>query len=182
MIKFIKTTTKDHEYAFLEDLLHKSFPETERRADSAQRFNTDNNDLFTAYIIKDENKDSITNVGIITIWAFNDFHYIEHLATSPEVRNKGYGAQIMKAITELFDNLIVLEVEMPEDEMSRRRIGFYERCGFNLCEKEYMQPPYRKDGQPLPMYIMYYGSEKIDGIFDSIKSEIYNNVYGVTMI
>ena len=37
---------------------------------------------------------------------------------------------------------VVLEVEMPTDEMSKRRIGFYERLGFELDNQVYHQPPY----------------------------------------
>ena len=75
------------------------------------------------------------------------------------------------------DAKIVLEVELPEDELSKRRIGVYERNGFTHCEKPYMQPPYRKSGSPIPMYIMFSGADSIDGIFDTITSEIYKNVY-----
>ena len=75
------------------------------------------------------------------------------------------------------DYTIVLEVELPEDDLSKRRIGFYERNGFKLCHKPYMQPPYRSGGTPIPMHVMYSGDRPIDDIFDKIKSEIYRNVY-----
>ena len=171
MIKFNPVKTTDVSYAFVENLLHESFPEEERRDDDMQRYNTDNNPLFTAYLITDDAE----NIGLITLWKLSGFLYVEHLATSPSVRNKGYGKMIMQALLHDFsDYTIVLEVELPEDDLSKRRIGFYERNGFKLCHKPYMQPPYRSGGTPIPMHVMYSGDRPIDDIFDKIKSEIYN--------
>ena len=178
MIKFIPVKTKDSRYAFIENLLHESFPEGERREDARQRYNVDNNPLFTTYLINDEETD--ISVGVITVWRFKNFCYVEHLATSPNIRNKGYGNKIIRTLLDgCKDITVVLEVELPEDEMSKRRIGFYERNGFRLCTKDYLQPPYRLGGKPIPMYLMFSGCETIDEDFENIKAEIYSNVYGV---
>lgn len=174
MIKFKRVTTADSAYAFIEELMHESFPVDERRDDDAQRYNTDHNQSFTAYLITDGE----INIGLITLWKLDGFYYVEHLATSPQVRNKGYGKMIMQALLHDFsDYTIVLEVELPEDDLSKRRIGFYERNGFKLCQKPYMQPPYRSGGTPIPMRVMYSGDKSIDDIFDKIMSDIYRNVY-----
>ena len=173
MIELIKITTSNPNYEFVEELLHSSFPDNERRDDALQRDNTDNNEKFSTLLISDNGE----NIGVITIWHLNGFCYVEHLATSPSVRNKGYGSKIIFALTEMINGMIVLEVELPEDEMSRRRIGFYERCGFRLCHKPYFQPPYRKGDEKLPMHIMFSGKEEVDNEFENIKSEIYSNVY-----
>lgn len=178
MIKFIPVKTEDSRYAFIENLLHESFPEGERREDGRQRYNVDNNPLFTTYLINDEEAD--ISVGVITVWRFKKFCYVEHLATSPNIRNKGYGNKIIRTLLDgCKDITVVLEVELPEDEMSKRRIGFYERNGFRLCTKNYLQPPYRLGGKPIPMYLMFSGCESIDEYFENIKAEIYSNVYGV---
>ena len=114
---------------------------------------------------------------MITVWNLGGFYYLEHLATSPAVRNKGYGRKVMDKIRESFPGVIVLEVERPEEEMSIRRIGFYKRCGFLLCEKDYMQPPYRKGGEGLPLYLMFAGADSIDDDFERIRDRIYKEVY-----
>lgn len=174
MIKFIPINTSDSRYVFIENLLHESFPTDERRDDDMQREYTDSNPDFTAYLITD-NEDK---VGLITLWELNGFYYVEHLATSPNVRNKGYGKLIMQNLVNIFkDNRIVLEVELPENELSKRRIGFYERNGFKLCMKSYTQPPYRRNGNSIPMQVMYYGADSIDDDFEMIKSEIHSKVY-----
>lgn len=176
MISFIPIKTSDSRYTFVEDLLHESFPIDERRDDDMQRYNTDNNPLFTAYLITDDD----INIGLITLWKLEGVYYVEHLATSPNVRNQGYGKAIMQALQREFNDLrIVLEVELPEDEMSKRRIGFYERNGFKVCTKPYVQPPYRMGGTPIPMYIMFSGEEPIDNVFETVISEIHSKVYSV---
>lgn len=131
MLQFTPLQTTDKDYSFVENLLHESFPEAERRDDVAQRDNVDNCATFTCYLISDDE----LLVGLITVWKFAGFSYVEHLATSPSVRNKGYGRKIMEVLQQQFPGVIILEVEKPVDEWSRRRIGFYQRCGFCLCEK-----------------------------------------------
>lgn len=176
MIRFLPIKTSDSGYGFIENLLHESFPSEERRDDNMQRNYTDHNSLFTAYLIMDDD----IKIGLITLWKLDSFYYVEHLATSPNVRNKGYGKLILQSLLNDFSDLkIVLEVELPQDEYSKRRIGFYERNGFRLCHKPYMQPPYRKGGSSIPMYLMFSSVDNIDDVFDSIKSEIHREVYSV---
>lgn len=177
MLKLTPIKTNSQSYGFVESLLHESFPEEERRDDNAQRENTDHNPLFTTHLITDEIEGKIVNVGIVTTWSFNDFHYVEHLATSPEVRNQGYGKQIMSAVKEKLHGLIVLEVEEPLDEMTKRRVNFYRRNGFNLCNMNYIQPAYRPDGVCVPLKIMYYGIDNLDQDFDKVKRTLYKEVY-----
>ena len=78
-----------------------------------------------------------------------------------------------------FPGLIVLEVEKPETDLSIRRIGFYRRCGFSLCEKEYIQPAYRKGGEELPLFLMYTGTDTLDPQFETVRDNIHRKVYGV---
>ena len=86
MLQFTPLQTTDKDYSFVENLLHESFPEAERRDDVAQRDNVDNCAAFTCYLISDDE----LLVGLITVWKFAGFSYVEHLATSPSVRNKGW--------------------------------------------------------------------------------------------
>ena len=178
MITLHHITTRHPHYSFVEELLHSAFPEEERRSDSAQRHNTDCNARFGCYLVTDENDGEPQPVGIITVWSLDGFHYVEHLATSPSVRNKGYGKEIMKQMNDLFPGLLILEVERPEDEITKRRIGFYKRCGLHLCEKPYLQPSYHNDGATLPLLLMFKGAESIDDRFNNIRNEIYRHVYG----
>lgn len=153
-----------------------SFPEVERRDFRLVEELIDNSALFKAYaLIKAD-----VYVGFLTAWGFDAFRYIEHFAIDAEARNDGVGGKALSTFI-MQDNLpVVLEVELPEDDMSRRRIGFYERLGFELHDNVYYQPPYRKGEEELEMRLMSLGYICWDErTFEKIKGLIYSHVYGV---
>jgi len=79
---------------------------------------------------------------------------LEYLAVDPEHRNRGLGAQFLAVLRQRLMAAqgpslgYILEVERPEDadgaeqELRRRRIGFYERNGASViaCAPEYRAP------------------------------------------
>ena len=85
----------------------------------------------------------------------------------------------MTSFLALHEDPVVLEVEMPTEEMSRRRIGFYERLGFVLDCHVYFQPPYRKGEAFLEMRLMAHGELDLERSFEQVKTIIHQNVYGV---
>ena len=180
MITFTPVSTKHPAYDSIEQLWLDAFPSSERRERQSQRHNTDYNPQFTCYLIEDIEENRNTFIGFITAWEMDKFIYLEHFATSSVIRNKGYGKQIMEKIREHFPKTIILEVERPTDEISKRRIGFYQRCGFKLCLKDYIQPPYTPEEKSLPLYLMFYGTDSIDHSFEDIKKILHKTVYGVT--
>ena len=93
------------------------------------------------------------------------------------MRNGGIGSKAFKAYLEQLDKPVVLEVEMPTDEMSRRRIGFYERLGLKLDTHTYFQPPYRKGDDFLEMRLMTYGPIDLKKDFNRVKEMIHKHVY-----
>lgn len=82
-------------------------------------------------------------------------------------------------IMALCDTPVVLEVEIPAEEMSKRRIGFYERLGYVLDDHVYYQPPYRRGEEFLEMRLMTYGDINLQQSFEEVKNCIYRDVYGV---
>ena len=173
-IKRIRTTHVEH-YDFVEKLLVSAFPREERRELELQRDHTDEHPLFYNNIIFHDN----VPVGFITYWDFDDFYYIEHFAIAPEARNGGFGHKVLKYIDDKLTKPIVLEVEVPIDEMSIRRIGFYSRLGYKLWERKYLQPPYRKGDEYIPMYLMVKGDLDSTKDFERIKQKLYSKVYKV---
>ena len=103
-----------------------SFPEVERRDFSLVRNLVRDESRFIVYALSKEDR----YVGFITGWLFDGYTYVEHFAIDPAARNGGIGAEAMKQFLVFCGTPVVLEVEMPTDEMSKRRIGFYERLGF----------------------------------------------------
>jgi len=160
----------------MENLLINSFPEDEYRDLQELRDYTDNSPIFFWNIIYADKKP----VGLVSYWNLDSFYYIEHFAIDPAQRNGGFGKKLLEKLSNKLDGSIVLEVETPTEEMAERRIAFYKRQGFALWEKEYMQPPYKKGENGLPMFLMVKGNLDMEKDFDRIKQSIYRHVYNVT--
>ena len=178
MITLTRITTPNSEsYLFAEQLITTSFPQDEYRPLDEQRHITAGEPRFHLMQASDEGRP----IGIISFWELDGICYVEHFATLEQERSKGYGCEIMRQL-QAIKQQIVLEVEEPTDELTRRRINFYERQGFTLCPTPYTQPPYRKGGNSVPMLLMFHGSLPTNDIFEKTRKEIYKNIYGIKEI
>lgn len=176
MIRLQRITTTDTDlYSYMEQLMVASFPSEEYRPLTQLREYTDRKKHFYNNIIFDND----AAVGFITYWDFDNFYYAEHFAIDPTQRNGGYGRKALECLCQTLQHPVVLEVEMPEEEMAKRRIGFYQRQGFTLWQRPYLQPPYKPGDPYLPMLLMTYGNLDCEKDFESIKQRIYREVYNV---
>ena len=167
--------TSDPAFPFVEQLWLDAFPHCERRPTPDQRHNTDHNPAFHCLLAEESGQP----VGFFTCWQFPDFWYGEHFAVSSLYRNRGYGALIMAAVLDYIEHKpLVLEVEMPDNALAQRRIGFYQRQGFQLWDDcPYEQPPYHPEDEPLPMYLMVHGPltpEAFPAVCTLIHREVYH--------
>ncbi|MDR2913662.1 MAG: GNAT family N-acetyltransferase [Tannerella sp.] len=151
-MKYTRIKTTEHPL-FLQiwNLYKSSFPPEERRQLRTQK-KMMNNPLYHFEIITDND----VFVGFILWWGFEDIRYIEHLATSPRLRGNGYGLRILENFISKSDTPILLEVEHPDSEINKRRIGFYRRIGFILNKHLYKHPPYKKGGEYVSLMLMTY--------------------------
>lgn len=117
--------------------------------------------------------------GFITWWDFGGFVYGEHFAMLPECRGAGIGGEVIDRFVADAGKPVVLEVELPTNGLARRRIGFYERHGFTLCDAEYVQPPYDAGGEGVPMRLMSHGMPLDAETFERVRDTLYAEVYGV---
>lgn len=115
--------------------------------------------------------------GFLAVWEFKSFTYIEHFAVDPALRNSGIGSAMLQELVKKYQKPICLEVELPEDELTRRRIGFYERNGFVFNDYLYIQPPISKGKSPVPLRIMTYGGGITRETFENMKNVLYRRVY-----
>lgn len=161
------------EYTFTEELLTATFPHDEYRELREQRNNCKNEQRFHLMVARTGDGEA---AGFISYWQLGEFCYVEHLATLPSLRGQGIGKKIIEKLQQVADK-IVLEVEEPVDEMTTRRIGFYQRAGFELCPLPYDQPPYRKGDGMLPMRLMFCGCAADEENFSKAKALIYDNIY-----
>ena len=175
MIKLQRINTSHEHYPFVESLMQTAFPLQERRNVDLQREYTDNKPHFHTLVILVENKP----IGLITYWKLDSFNYIEHFAIKENLRNKGYGQEALKQLKEEIEGMIVLEVEEPIDELTKRRIEFYQRQGFTIQDMPYQQPPYRKGDDWFPMKLMTLRDKNFSSEFERIKESIYKEAYNL---
>lgn len=153
-----------------------SFPTNERRDFALLRELVKESPYFRMYALFRGK----TYVGFLTAWGFETFVYIEHFAIDEAARCGGIGAEAMRLFLASTALPVVLEVELPTDELSRRRIGFYERLGFVLDTHPYFQPPYHPGDEPLEMHLMYVGDVKMEERFEPISKQLHREVYGIS--
>lgn len=127
-----------------------AFPEIERRSDSEQMRVMDN-----AHYCFDVICDDGEFVGIMLYWEIGDLIFLEHFATLPGLRNRGYGSKALELLKQK-GRSIILEIEDPADELTCRRYEFYRRNGFLMNEYYHLQAKYRFTADELMLKILSY--------------------------
>jgi ribosomal protein S18 acetylase RimI-like enzyme len=153
----------------IREIYENSFPEDERRDfTSLSDLLVNNEDIHISLFAEN----GLVNAFII-YWNFTDFIYIEHFAVDRKFRGQGWGTKIMQAFMNNVQTPIVMEVELPHDDISRKRIAFYERLSFAAFPQPYVQPSYGEGKREVEMRLMRFG--QID--FEYVKSTLYAKVY-----
>ena len=120
-------------------------------------------------------------VGFSTYWQWKDVLFIEHFAIDPEQRGKQFGQQALVQLLRIKCRYCILEVERPHDEISQRRVHFYERQGFTLNTFDYVQPPYQPHKAAIPMWLMSVPAIPDQETFNTlsllIKKQVYKRFY-----
>lgn len=175
-ISLIRVTNPLSPYvAYVQSTYTLSFPEIERRDFYLFCELLKTQPLFHLLVVLQKDQ----YVGFITYWQFEHFVYVEHFAIDAAFRNGGVGSKVMREALRLVDANVVLEVEEPVDELTQRRVRFYESLGFRLHGADYKQPPYRENDSWCAMKLMSYGEIDMDKEYESIKGCIYRYVYNV---
>ncbi|MDD3839148.1 MAG: GNAT family N-acetyltransferase [Clostridia bacterium] len=154
------------------DIYQYSFPKDERRTLDLQK-NILQNPMYNLKSIYSHND----LIGFIAMWDLPNFLFFEHFAIKKECRGKGYGTKVLKDLLESVSKNIILEVERPTDNISKKRISFYQRLGFCLNDYAYFQPAYTQDKQAVPLLLMSYPSGLKDSEFNMVKKTLYQTVY-----
>ncbi|MDH6355421.1 ribosomal protein S18 acetylase RimI-like enzyme [Dysgonomonas sp. PH5-45] len=168
---------KKSDLDFVERLYIESFPNNERRpVKEFLRLMEKEKDFVVLLVVNNDGE----HIGFLTCWNFETFVFGEHFAVSAEFRDEGFGGKALNAFIKKAGKPIVIEVELPETDIAKRRIGFYMRHNFNLWDVEYAQPPYMKGGEPVPMRLMTYGDINLNKDFEYIKQAINEKVYSLS--
>ncbi|HQB78205.1 MAG TPA: GNAT family N-acetyltransferase [Tenuifilaceae bacterium] len=156
------------------DLYISSFPENERRD-----LNSFNKLLESAPICLYEILHNNSFAGFITIWDFPTFLFIEHFAISTTLRGAGIGSKTINIVASNNNKPIVLEVEPPIDDISKKRVEFYNRCGLQLSEEPYIQPSYDGVKPEVELRLMCTNFSFLENnrkaIVKTLHTEVYSN-------
>lgn len=118
--------------------------------------------------------------AMLCYWQFAAFVYVEYLAVDKSLRGQGMGGRIIRQLAESVDVPVVLEVEPPVDELTKRRVAFYQRHGFQLLPYPYEQPSYGvAPGMPLRLMLCVRDEKMRVPSAEEMAAVIYERVYGV---
>ena len=153
-----------------------AFPLNERRDFELTKLLIANDPAFNLYTFTQDD----VYVGFITTWQFADFLYVEHFAIDNARRSGGIGSKALMLLIEETALPILLEVELPLDEMAKRRIQFYERLEFKFHNYPYQQPPYSEGQEWVELRFMTRNKQNRVLDFDVAKACLYRSVYRVS--
>ena len=160
-------------FYYAKDVIESTFPENEYRSFDQLQNLIEAEERFKINIIYNNNE----QVGVISYWNFDDFYFIELLATEEKCRNQGIGSQLLQLICKQMDKPIILEIELPTSELTIRRKAFYERNNFVTWPNIYFQPPFREGEEIIPLKLCCYGNLNAEKDFENIKRIIHTQVY-----
>ena len=159
---FEHITSKHHPmYEKARELYHISFPWHEQRESASQNAILGNEAYHFDLVYDGE-----TFVGEVLYWEIADFLYIEHFCILPKMRSRRYG---QKVLSMLQGKPLILEIDPPQDEISMRRKGFYQRCGFTANPFSHVHPPYHKDAEGHELVVMSRPRQLTQGEYDTFR-------------
>ena len=167
----LKKITEKHEFEVVKKLYISAFPFEERR---------EYNELIQQLYIDGCAVNLVIaggeTAGFCIVWDFTDFVYLEHFAIEPALRGLGIGEGILALINNS-NKPVILETEPPSDEISNRRIRFYQRNGFRLLHRPYVQPSYDGIKPAVEMKLMStrvdLTTEELDKCITTIRTKVY---------
>ena len=156
------------------EIMEKSFPIDEHRPYEEQKalFCHPEYEIYTFH-----QEDTGKIQGFLAVWEFHEIVFIEHFAVDSSCRNLGLGSKMLDSLKVITGKRLCLEVEPPEDELTKRRVGFYKRNGFFLNEYPYVQPALSAGQREVPLLIMTTEGNVLKEEFEYIKELLYKKVY-----
>lgn len=129
---------------------------------------------FVIYGYKNEDK----LVAALIVWELENCIFLENFAVDESLRGQGLGGRVLEDVKVKYPEYsIVLEVEEPVDEMSQRRIGFYQRHEFLLNPYSYIQPTLDVLPTNVKLQLMSYPQTIDESQYQRMKKEIFKVVY-----
>jgi len=170
---FCKIIERDW-YRSFSEVYKQSFPFHEQRNEEQQRkaFGNKRYHLIAKIVMADNFKLG----SFISYWDFDDYVYIEHLAVNPDMRGKNIGSTSLKLFADLINKPVLLEIDPLVDEVSRNRLHFYERLGYQLNLYKHFHPPYNPQFPPHELLVLSYPDKISEKQYNQFKYDLDNIV------
>lgn len=170
-MKLERLSDKNHNYYDKAINLYKSaFPEIERRDEEEQHRIMQN-----PYYHFDMIYDNDSFIGVMLYWELDNLIFLEHFTTLPELRNHGFGAKSLDLLKQK-GKTVILEIEDPVSELTKRRYDFYRRNGFVMTEIYHIQAKLHLGYEDLMLKILSYperiSESKYIGFLNFMTQEI----------
>lgn len=150
-MEYLEITPKDSiRWRSVWNLYEESFPVAERRKmdDHLRACNDDRFFPLSAW-------EGGELIGLMFFWEWDSYRYLEHLAVNPDLRGHGYGSQLLRYLRDSA-HTIILEIDPLSNELSVRRLQFYERSGYTLTPYRFVHLPYRLGAKAQELLILSY--------------------------
>ena len=167
------TNSRDAYFAEAMALYAISFPHHEQRQDDSQRAIMSHPEYHFTVILEGEDF-----VGDILWWETEDFCYVEHFCILPALRGRRYGQQALELLGQR-GKTVILEIDPPVDEVSLRRRGFYQRCGFVENSFPHIHPPYHQGNQGHALVVLSSPCALTATEYDAFKAYLDDTVMGI---
>lgn len=154
-------------------LYAKSFPLHEQRLSDSQLAILGEEAYHLDQIIQDGRF-----LGAIFYWETGDFVYVEHFCMEPHLRGQGFGKTALELLAEK-GKTVILEIDPPADDISRRRLGFYQRCGFRENVHEHIHPAYRPEYRGHELVVLSYPEALNQAAYDRFAGYLRDTVMGI---
>ncbi|MCC8035612.1 MAG: GNAT family N-acetyltransferase [Rikenellaceae bacterium] len=153
-------------------LYNESFPEYGRRRVSSHTMACEDPDFHTYISIDNGNL-----LALLFYWTYGKTIYIEHVAVDPQMRGKNIGSKLLTSFArDNADSTIMLEIDPPVDEISKRRLAFYERIGFKNTGRIFTHPSYSRNGQGHELLVLSFPDETDDAGYEAFMEFVSEKV------
>lgn len=129
-------------------IYQEAFPPEEKRTLKEQIKLFDKRSFKMLCYVEDE-----VVLAILFYWQIDSYTYLEHFAVNTILRGRSYGSKILEEFISNNQN-IILEIEPIIDEITQKRLAFYERFDFKVNNHTHFQVPFRKNAQELQLIFL----------------------------
>ena len=167
-MEWIRHTSWDGRMERVMALYHTSFPINEQRTDADHKAALEDERFYCLSAWEGEDF-----LGLLFCWKMKELFYVEHFAVNTQMRGSGIGSRLLADFCK-DKPLVLLEIDPPQDEISQRRLRFYERLGFVQNPYPHRHPPYRRGFEAHPLRVMTWpratSRQEYDGFFDELRN------------